>query len=1520
MRKDFIQLGWRFTLLFLLGLLTLSRSFGETQNSVTLTTQQIFAGQSGTFNASNTSGAAAVASGTYAYTYSGLAQYTMSSASGRYQGSSGNSYTGIQFGPFQFFRSFLTQNYFTIASAASVCPSTTNYNFLNIRLRTPTDPRGSMDASQSSFTAGGTITYNPSISPVFTLNTTFNLSGPTVNSSPNSTYDEWNTTPCSDGSMLVSETGANQTLDAFGTFFFSDSNFVYMSETGNPLVTLGVVQQTLSGTMMSNLSSDVYSGLYTKFTTPTTETRTGIYLYPNTAGTTYTLYSINDVNNPSNKTNYGTLTCTSLNSPSNGFCSGTLTVVGESGSGKAVCMVSTDTPEPSIACIAQDPANNSYGVTIVAHVPIKSVLAVSVPGPVTTSVNGTTTLTATLTNMTGRAISSIGDPSSGSLQLTAPFSDSGQYAGGGSACGSSLAGYASCTVTITYHPTAVGTTPETFRVAYTDGFYGTVNATTPIIGYAGLVSIAITPTTSSFPAGTTVQYTATATYTGGIHQDITTSVTWSDNNAAATISSSGLVTFTATGSTQISATLGSTSANQSVTETLTTIQDLGQSSPNGLDSGVAGLSGPRYSAVAGSQYFVSDYANNRLLIYNSLPNGNDQAADLVEGQPDSNTYTANSGGISASSLSGPLGVASNGTELAVADSANNRVLVWLTIPTTTQQPADLVLGQPDFVSSNANNGGLSSSSLSNPIGVAMSAAGVLYVADSSNNRILIWTTALSANQQAADLVLGQTGFGAGSANGGGSASASVMSAPYGIAWDGTNFLVADKGNNRVLLWTSAPTTTHQAANWAIGQSNLTTVTSGVSTTKINAPTDVASDGTNISIADNGNNRVLIINGIPAKNGATANVVLGQPSFTVKVVNNGGISGATLDSPTGVTTNGTDLYICDNLNNRVLIYTSIPTATHATANLELGQPNFTSNTVNNTGTPSSTNFFLPYSVSSDGTHMVVADTSNNRVLIWNTIPTSTDQAADLVLGQPNFTSNTVNYGGSVTSQTLSGPQGVYSDGTRLFVGDTGNNRVLIWNTFPTSNQQAASVVLGQSGFTTGTAGSVSSTSLSGPTGVYSTGTELFVADTGYNRVIFWTSMPTSNGTAANFAIGQKNLTSKAANKGGISAATASAPTMVHGDGTHLYVADSGNNRVLYFSAYPTKSNVAADWIIGQPNSTSSAVNNGGLSSSTLSTPTGVFVKGTNLFVADKLNNRVLAFTSPPTGNQPAALYSIGQPSFSVNTANNGGISAATLYSPTSVFSDGTRIWTADYNNDRILVTSYSPFLSFSSTGTYDYGFTQASTTATQTFTVTNYGMQTATSVAAGTPALGTPFTYTGGSYPGGGTCGSSLAGGASCTVNVNFAPTYAQTFSDAIRVSYSNGSATQTAAQLIQGEAISIAALTFTDGASYSYGTVAVGNSSSHAFTVSNTSGITATLLQDNTGSSIAAPFTYAGSSQSYPGLAGTCGTVIPTGTTCTVVVTFSPTSTGAASDALSLSYDNGSQMTTMNITVSGTGH
>ena len=74
---------------------------------------------------------------------------------------------------------------------------------------------------------------------------------------------------------------------------------------------------------------------------------------------------------------------------------------------------------------------------------------------------------------------------------------------------------------------------------------------------------------------------------------------------------------------------------------------------------------------------------------------------------------------------------------------------------------------------------------------------------------------------------------------------------------------------------------------------------------------------------------------------------------------------------------------------------------------------------------------------------MADTANNRVLLWDGWPAGSRAAADRVLGQPDFASIGENRWELVADDTFCWPYGLcLHDGT-LAVADSGNNRVTLW---------------------------------------------------------------------------------------------------------------------------------------------------------------------------------------------------------------------------------------------------------------------------------------------------------------------------------------------------------------------------------------------------------------------------------------------------------------------------------------------
>jgi len=277
--------------------------------------------------------------------------------------------------------------------------------------------------------------------------------------------------------------------------------------------------------------------------------------------------------------------------------------------------------------------------------------------------------------------------------------------------------------------------------------------------------------------------------------------------------------------------------------------------------------------------FVADTGNNRVLRYASrsaLTNGANPEA--VIGQVNFSAASANQGfaSPSQSSLSKPIDVFVDADgSLWVADSGNNRVLLFLGAAGLFNTPsADRVYGQPDFTTATAAP---TASKMANPSSICVDPAGVLWVADTGSHRVLAFkNAAILSNGANADRVLGQTDFTSNSAG----TSQSKLFNPMGVAADATNVWVVDTSNNRVLLFTNFPTINGMNASLVLGQTNYTAATAPpTSDSSFNTPTGVAITGTSIWVADSGNNRVVRFDGAAAlSSGAPEAGVLGQASF------------------------------------------------------------------------------------------------------------------------------------------------------------------------------------------------------------------------------------------------------------------------------------------------------------------------------------------------------------------------------------------------------------------------------------------------------------------------------------------------------------------------------------------------------------------------------------------------------------------------------------------------------------------
>jgi hypothetical protein len=356
--------------------------------------------------------------------------------------------------------------------------------------------------------------------------------------------------------------------------------------------------------------------------------------------------------------------------------------------------------------------------------------------------------------------------------------------------------------------------------------------------------------------------------------------------------------------------------------------------------------------------------------------------------------------------------------------------------------------------------------------------------------------------QAASVVIGQTDFNSGSSNQSVSVGANTLSTSFAQAFVNSGVLyLPDENNNRTLVYNSIPTTNGASADFAIGQSTLTANSSGTSATAVAAPEQLVISSGKLIQADYQNSRVIIYNSVPTSGPGTISVVVGQTDLNSS---DSSCSATGLGDPESVVTANGKLIVADSGNNRILIYNSIPTANGATPDVVLGQDNLGSCDDNRGGSAAANNtLYYPAGMWSDGTRLAVSDQSNNRVLIWNSIPTTNGTAADVVLGQSDF--NSTNCNGphdTASASTLCNPyDGIYFNSKQMFVGDSDNGRVLIWNSFPTTNGQAADVVLGEPDFAT-TSGGTTVTTLSNPTGVFLYGKQLIVSDTQNSRYLIY----------------------------------------------------------------------------------------------------------------------------------------------------------------------------------------------------------------------------------------------------------------------------------------------------------------------------------------------------------------------------------------------------------------------------------
>lgn len=690
-----------------------------------------------------------------------------------------------------------------------------------------------------------------------------------------------------------------------------------------------------------------------------------------------------------------------------------------------------------------------------------------------------------------------------------------------------------------------------------------------------------------------------------------------------------------------------------------------------------------------------------------------------------------------------------------ADSSNHTIRKL--DPTTGLLTVVAGVGTSGF----SGDGGLATSAkLNSPKGVAVDSSGNIYIADTSNHRIRKIDTSGNISTIAGT---GTGTFGGDNA----AATAARVNSPQGVAVDTAgNVYIADTSNNRVRKIDTSGTISTVAGN---GTGGYLADNVSATSTRINAPRGVAVDSLgNIYIADTSNNRIRKV----ASGTITTFAGTGTASFSG---DGGAATSATIRAPQALTLDSAgNLYIADTTNHRIRKVNTSGTittiggsgsagysgdggaATSAkvsspagiavdssgnvyvgdTGNLRLRKIDTSGNISTAAGTGSATyggdgglatnaQFTNPQQIVFDGAgNIYVSDSGTHRVRKIDTSGVVTTIAGT---GAAGYSGDS----GPATSAQLNTPLGIALDSSgNLYIADGNNNRIRKVDTGGTITTVAGD----GTGTYGGDNGPATSAQIFGPFGVAVYGTDLYITDTGNNRVRKVNAsgtITTIAGTgAANFS-GDNGLATSATFNTPLGIAINSA-----GD---LFITDYSNGAVRKITAATgIITTVAGNGANGYGG------DGGAATSAQLNSPRAVAVDSAgNIYITDTTNSRI---RKVDTGGTITTIVGDGNAAFS----GDGGLpSAAQVSTPQAItVTSSGNIYIGDTGNRRFRVISEAPpAITSASTASATYGsvfggFTLSASNFPTSFSASGLpsglSLNTSTGVISGTPTQAGTF--------------------------------------------------------------------------------------------------------------------------------------------------------------------------------------
>jgi hypothetical protein len=355
------------------------------------------------------------------------------------------------------------------------------------------------------------------------------------------------------------------------------------------------------------------------------------------------------------------------------------------------------------------------------------------------------------------------------------------------------------------------------------------------------------------------------------------------------------------------------------------------------------------------------------------------------------------------------------------------------------------------------------------------------------------------------------------------------------------YLFDELGNRMAMTVSSASLPSGNDLNLTSANAYVTTIagtagTSGAtdgigSVARFDSPIGITTDGINLYVADQNNHliRKIVI--------ATGQVTTLAGSAGMIGHDDGIGSAARFNYPSGITTDGTNLYVADKNNHMVrkIVIASGEVMTLAGSNTRGGSDD---------GVGSAARFNSPFDITMDETNLYVADAGNHNI---RKIVITTGQVTTL----SGSAYNSGNADGTGTSARFNMPNGITTDGVNLYVADTGNStirKIIIASGEVTT--------LAGSGERRGSTDGIGSAArFNSPFGITTGGINLYVSDNENQNI---REIVITMGEVTTLAGPTGSLVGTWGAEDGVgTAARFIDPRGITTDGTNLYIAESSN---------------------------------------------------------------------------------------------------------------------------------------------------------------------------------------------------------------------------------------------------------------------------------------------------------------------------------------------------------------------------